>query len=95
MWEGIRERRYVKSDGERVIDLDGQAIFAEIRDIVQEVAGLHHAGSGNAVLKARTGDIALAVRSAICCIWCTRSPTSIRPRKLQLDRILRAFRTSS
>ena len=65
MWEGIRERRYVKSDGERVIDLDGQAIFAEIRDIVQEVAGLHHVGSGNAVLKARTGDIALAVRSAI------------------------------
>ena len=65
VWEGIRERRYVKSDAGRVIDLDGEAIFAEIRDIVQEVAGLHHVGSGNAVLKARTGDVALAVRSAI------------------------------
>ena len=65
VWEGIRERRYVKSDGGRVIDLDGGAIFDEIRDIVQEVARLYHAGSENAVLKARTGDIALAVRSAI------------------------------
>ena len=65
VWEGVRERRYVKSDGERVIDLDGEAIFTEIRDIVQEVATLYHAGSENAVLRARTGDIALAVRSAI------------------------------
>ena len=65
VWEGVRERRYVKSDGERVIDLDGEALFTEIRDIVQEVATLYHAGSENAVLKARTGDIALAVRSAI------------------------------
>ena len=65
VWEGVRERRYVKRDRERVIDLDGEAIFTEIRDIVQEVAGLYHAGSENAVLKARTGDIALAVRSAI------------------------------
>ena len=65
VWEGVRERRYVKRDGERVIDLDGAAIFTEIRDIVQEVAALYHAGSENAVLKARTGDVALAVRSAI------------------------------
>ena len=65
VWEGVRERRYVKRDRERVIDLDGGAIFSEIRDIVQEVATLYHAGSENAVLKARTGDIALAVRSAI------------------------------
>ena len=65
VWAGIRERRYVKSDGERVIDLDGGAIFTEIRDIVQEVAGVYHAGSENAMLKARTGDVALAVRSAI------------------------------
>ena len=65
VWQGVRERRYVKSDGERVIDLDGGAIFTEIRDIVQEVAALYHAGSENAVLRARTGDIALAVRSAI------------------------------
>ena len=65
VWAGVRERRYVKRDGERVIDLDGAAIFTEIRDIVQEVAALYHAGSENAVLKARTGDVALAVRSAI------------------------------
>ena len=65
VWEGVRERRYVKRDRERVIDLDGEAIFTEIRDIVQEVATLYHAGSENAVLKARTGDVALAVRSAI------------------------------
>ena len=65
VWEGVRERRYVKSNGGRVIDLDGGAIFAEIRDIVQEVASLYHAGSENAVLQARAGDIALAVRSAI------------------------------
>ena len=65
VWDGVRERRYVKRDRERVIDLDGEAIFTEIRDIVQEVATLYHAGSENAVLKARTGDVALAVRSAI------------------------------
>ena len=65
VWEGVHERRYVKSNGGRVIDLDGGAIFAEIRDIVQEVASLYHAGSQNAVLQARAGDIALAVRSAI------------------------------
>lgn len=65
VWEGVRERRYVKSAGGRVIDLDGGAIFAEIRDVVQEVAGLYHADSENAVLRARTGDVALAVRSAI------------------------------
>ena len=40
-------------------------MFTEIRDIVQEVAALYHAGSKNAVLNVRTGDIALAVRSAI------------------------------
>ncbi len=65
VWEGIRERRYVKSAGGRVIDLDGGALFAEIRDVVQEVARLYHADSENAVLRARTGDVALAVRSAI------------------------------
>lgn len=65
VWEGVRERRYVKSAGGRIIDLDGGAIFAEIRDVVQEVAGLYHADSENAVLRARTGDVALAVRSAI------------------------------
>ena len=65
VWEGIRERRYVRSEDGRVTDLDGGAIFAEVREIVQEVAGLYHSGSANAVLEVRTGDIALAVRSAI------------------------------
>ena len=65
VWEGIRERRYVRSEDGRVTDLDGGAIFSEVREIVQEVAGLYHAGSDNAVLEVRTGDIALAVRSAI------------------------------
>lgn len=65
VWEGIRERRYVRSEDGRVTDLDGAAIFAEVREIVQEVAGLYHAQSHNAVLEVRTGDIALAVRSAI------------------------------
>ena len=65
VWEGIRERRYVRSEDGRVTDLDGGAIFAEVRAIVQEVAGLYHARSDNAVLEVRTGDIALAVRSSI------------------------------
>ena len=65
VWEGIRERRYVRSEDGRVTDLDGGAIFAEVREIVQEVAARYHAGSDNAVLEVRTGDIALAVRSAV------------------------------
>ena len=65
VWEGIRERRYVRSEDGRVTDLDGGAIFAEVREIVQEVAGLYHAQSDNAVLEVRTGDVALAVRSAV------------------------------
>ena len=65
VWEGIRERRYVRSEDGRVTDLDGGAIFAEVREIVQEVASLYHAQSDNAVLEVRTGDIALALRSAI------------------------------
>ena len=65
VWEGIRDRRYVRSEDGRVTDLDGGAIFAEVREIVQEVAGLYHAQSDNAVLEVRTGDVALAVRSAV------------------------------
>ena len=64
VWEGIRDRRYVKHEGGQVTDLDGGAIFSEIRDIVEEVAALYHADSDNAVLEARIGDIALAIRSA-------------------------------
>ncbi len=65
VWDGIRDRRYVRREDGRVVDLDGRAIFAELRDIVQEVAKLYRAESDNAVLEARTGDIALAVRSAV------------------------------
>ena len=65
VWDGIRDRRYVRREDGRVVDLDGGAIFAELRDVVQEVAALYHAESDNAVLEARTGDIALAVRSAV------------------------------
>jgi len=64
VWEGIRTQRYVKRTGGRVVDLDGGALFSEIRDVVQEVAALYHSESTNAVLEVRTGDIALAIRSA-------------------------------
>lgn len=65
VWEGVADRRYVRREDGRIVDLDGGAIFAELRDVVQEVAALYHAESDNAVLEARTGDIALAVRSAV------------------------------
>lgn len=65
VWDGIRDRRYVKRQDEQISGLDGGALFAEFRDIVQEVAALYKPGSTNAVLDARTGDIALAVRSVI------------------------------
>ncbi len=65
VWDGIGDRRYVKREDGRVVDLAGGAIFAELRDVVQEVAALYHAESDNAILEARTGDIALAVRSAV------------------------------
>ncbi len=65
VWNGIRDRRYVRREDGRIADLDGGAIFAELRDIVQEVAAMYHAESDNAVLEARTGDIALAARSAL------------------------------
>ena len=65
VWEGVADRRYVRREDGRLVDLDGGAIFAELRDVVQEVAALYHAESDNAVLEARTGDIALAVRSAV------------------------------
>ncbi len=65
VWNGIRDRRYVRREDGRIADLDGAAIFAELRDVVQEVAALYHAESDNAVLEARTGDIAIAARSAL------------------------------
>lgn len=65
VWDGIRDRRYVRRRDEQITGLDGGALFAEFRDIVQEVAALYKPGSTNAVLDARTGDIALAIRSVI------------------------------
>ena len=65
VWEGIRDRRYVKHEGGRFVGVNGGAIFVEVQDIVNEVAALYHADSGNAVLEARIGDIALAIRSTI------------------------------
>lgn len=64
VWEGIRTRRYVKRDADHVADLNGGAIFNEMRDIVQEVATLYHSKSDNAVLEVRAGDLILALRSA-------------------------------
>ncbi len=65
VWDGIRDRRYVKRQDGQITGLDGGALFAEFRGIVQEVAALYKPASTNAVLDARTGDIALAVRSVI------------------------------
>ena len=64
VWEGIRMRRYVKREADHVADLNGGAIFNEMRDIVQEVASLYHSRSDNAVLEVRAGDLVLALRSA-------------------------------
>ena len=57
VWEGIRDGRYVKREDGQVTDVDGGAIFNEIRDIVREVAALYHADSADAVREARVGDI--------------------------------------
>ncbi len=65
VWDGIRDRRYVKRQDDQISGLDGGALFAEFRDILQEVAALYKPESTNAVLDARTGDIALAVRSVV------------------------------
>ena len=64
VWEGIRDRRYVKYEDGRVVGPDGGAIFVEVQDIVKEVAALYHADSDDAMLEARIGDIVLAFRSA-------------------------------
>ncbi len=65
VWDGIRDRRYVQEKNGQIDGLDGRALFAEVRDIVQEVAALYNPASTSALLDARTGDIALAVRSVI------------------------------
>ena len=65
VWEGIRERRYVKQEHGEISGLDGRAIFEEARGVVMEVARLYGKDAEKAELDARIGDIALAARSAI------------------------------
>ncbi|MDE0034578.1 MAG: hypothetical protein OXU75_15840 [Deltaproteobacteria bacterium] len=65
VWDGIRDRRYVKQERWEIAGLDGRAIFDEIRDVVKEVARLYGKETEKAELDARIGDIAFAARSAI------------------------------
>ena len=65
VWDGIRDRRYVKQKHGEIGGLDGRAIFEEIRAVVEEVARLYGKDAEKAELDARIGDIALAARSAI------------------------------
>ena len=65
VWDGIRDRRYVKQEHGEIGGLDGRAIFEEIRGVVEEVARLYGKDVEKAELDARIGDIALAARSAI------------------------------
>ena len=65
VWDGIRDRRYVKQEHGEIAGLDGRAIFDEIRDVVKEVARLYGKETEKAELDACIGDIAFAARSAI------------------------------
>ena len=65
VWDGIRDRRYVKQKHGEIDGLDGRAIFEEIRGVVVEVARLYGKDAEKAELDARIGDIAFAARSAI------------------------------
>ena len=65
VWEGIRDRRYVKHEAGQFVGVNGGAIFEEARDIVGEVAALYHVDSDDAVLEARIGDVLFAVRQSI------------------------------
>ncbi|GEM_PF-6841947 len=65
VWDGIRDRRYVKQEDGEVTGIDGRVIFEEFRDVVKEVARLYGKDAEKAELDARIGDIALAARSAI------------------------------
>ena len=65
VWDGIRDRRYVKQAHGEIDGLDGRAIFEEIREVVNEVARLYGKDADRAELDARIGDIALSARSAI------------------------------
>ena len=65
VWDGIRDRRYVKQEHGEIKGIDGRAIFEEFRDVVKEVARLYGKDAAKAELDARIGDIALAARSTI------------------------------
>ena len=65
VWDGIRDRRYVKQEDGEIEGIDGRVIFEEFRDVVKEVARLYGKDAEKAELDARVGDIALAARSAI------------------------------
>ncbi|MDE0355574.1 MAG: hypothetical protein OXK20_07915 [Deltaproteobacteria bacterium] len=65
VWDGIRDRRYVKQEDGEIKGIDGRIIFEEFRDVVKEVARLYGQDAEKAELDARIGDIALAGRSAI------------------------------
>ena len=65
VWDGIRDRRYVKQEHGEIAGLDGRAVFEEVRGVVLEVARLYGKDAEKAELDARIGDIAFAARSAI------------------------------
>ena len=65
VWQGIRERRYVCEKNRRIVGLDGGAIFAELREVVKEVARLYKRDGDRAELEVRIGDAALSARSVI------------------------------
>lgn len=65
VWDGIRDRRYVKEKHGEIGGLDGRAVFEEVRGVVEEVARLYGKDAEKAELDARIGDIAFAARSAI------------------------------
>ena len=65
VWQGIRERRYVYEKNGRIVGLDGGTIFAELRDVVKEVARLYKRDGDRAELEVRIGDVALSARSVI------------------------------
>ncbi len=65
VWDGIRDRRYVKQEHGEIAGVNASAVFEEIRDVVKEVARLYGKDAERAELDARIGDIALAARSAI------------------------------
>ena len=106
VWEGIRDRRYMKHEDGQIAGPDIGRFLGEIEDIFGEVAALYHADSDNAVLEARLGHIALAVRSTVGDLlelagqvpyvdpasWSLRK---VMTRRDQIQKALRLYRTLS